>query len=351
MPANKNALTRYLALDKCLSDDSKKYFIKDLLAACNKALWDFDGIEGGISRRTLYDDLHRMEMDYGAPIESGKVGRNVYYFYERSFSISNQPLNKKEARILTNAISTLQRFKGMPQFEWINEVSARLEIEFQLNNVTDKIVSFEDNPYLKGMEFYSPIFDAISYKQVIKVKYSPFHKAPITFIIHPYLLKQYNNRWFLFGLNDGHENITNIPLDRINKIETTKKKYIPNRIANLDEYFEDIVGVSIPKDGNPQKILLEVDNNLFPYIENKPIHGSQRIIERGEVVSKIEIEVIPNYELRALILSYGDGIEVISPIGLRNDFKAIFERLLKKYSMCENSLHTSLIPLQTKFKV
>lgn len=340
MPANKNALTRYQALDKCFSDDSRKYFVKDLLAACNKALWDFDGLEGGVSRRTLYDDIHRMEMDYGAPIESGKVGRDVYYYYDRPFSINNQPISKKEARVLKEAISTLQRFKGLPQFEWINEVSARLETEFQLNDNTDNVVSFEVNPYLKGMDFYSTIFDAISSKQVIEIKYSPFGKASITFIFHPYLLKQYNNRWFLFGLNDGHDNLTNIPLDRIIDIKPSKKKYVPNTIADFEDYFEDIIGVSIPKDATLEKILLEVDNKLMPYIESKPLHGSQRIIERGELASKIEIEVVPNYELKSLILSYGDGIEVLSPSSLRDEFEDKFERLMKKYSMRADRPHT-----------
>lgn len=34
MTANKNAQTKYQALDKCFADNSRRYFVNDLIATC-----------------------------------------------------------------------------------------------------------------------------------------------------------------------------------------------------------------------------------------------------------------------------------------------------------------------------
>lgn len=92
----------------------------------------------------------------------------------------------------------------------------------------------------------------------MKIKYKSFTSNQIIEqTIHSYYLKQYNNRWFLFGKHPDYEGITNLALDRIeDEITETNKAYIPNTEYNYDEYFEDIIGVTKPVGKKVEKVKL-----------------------------------------------------------------------------------------------
>ena len=135
MATNKHATIRYHALDRCFSNFGRKFFIEDLIEACSEAIYDFDGIEDGVKRRQIFHDINFMESDQGwaIPLERHKEGRRVYYRYaDKSFSISNKGINPSEAEQLRDTLSILSRFKGMPQFEWIEEIQIRLEDTFKI---------------------------------------------------------------------------------------------------------------------------------------------------------------------------------------------------------------------------
>ncbi|MFY8110381.1 MAG: WYL domain-containing protein, partial [Flavobacterium sp.] len=125
MATNKNAQIRYNTLDKCFRNSGKRFTVEDLVKACNEAIYEFTGKEDGIKKRQLYEDISFMESAQGWSIalEKTKDGRKVYYRYEDpTFSISNQRLNETEANQLKEALLTLSRFKGMPQYDWIDEL-------------------------------------------------------------------------------------------------------------------------------------------------------------------------------------------------------------------------------------
>ena len=334
MSSNKNATIRYQALDRCLRNPGKRYSIDDLVDACNEALSDVDPASSGVKKRQVYEDIKFMQDSRGfdAPIESFKDGRNGYYRYSDSnYSINSQPLNEMEAQQLKESLLTLSRFKGLPQFEWMEELSARLEHTFKLKT-DQKVISFEENQFLTGREFISTFYNAIVNQKVLKIVYQSF-KQEESFVLEfqPYHLKQYNNRWFVFGIVTGNTNITNLPLDRIFSIDENKNKYIPNDSIDFEEYFEDVIGVSVPNDGKPQKVMLKIDHDLWPYIKTKPLHGSQKVKQETNEFTLIQLEVHLNYELESLILSRGEAIEVMEPIELREKVKKRIQQLLNKY--------------------
>ncbi len=334
MPNNKNAIIRYQALDKCLRNPGRKYSIKDLVDECNNALIDIDSASTGVKKRQVYDDLKFMRdsKGYDAPITSYKGGRVVYYHYEDSnFTINKQPLNELEAQQLKESLFTLSRFSGLPQFEWVEDMKLRLDEFFKFGS-QEHIIEFDNNPYLKGREHIGELYASISNNQVLKVTYKSFKSENHQeVIIHPYFLKEYNNRWFLFGLQSQPEFIINLALDRIIDIKEHKIEYIQNTKIDFDEYFEDVIGVSVIADEKVQKIILKVDMDLWPYILTKPLHGSQKIVEHGYDYSIVSIEVKRNYELESLILSFGDKIEILEPTDLRSDLLKRIEQLREKY--------------------
>lgn len=178
MSTNKHAIIRCQTLDKCFLNSGRNYAIDDLVEECNKAIYNYTGNSDGIKKRQLNDDIKFMESEQGWSIELKKIknGRLVYYRYEHSdFSISNQPLNETEANQLREALLTLDRFKGLPQYNWINEINTRLESSFNLKHENNIIISFEQNEYLKGLEFIPEFYNAVLYKKVLSIVYKSFN--------------------------------------------------------------------------------------------------------------------------------------------------------------------------------
>jgi predicted DNA-binding transcriptional regulator YafY len=336
MGTNKHASIRYIALDRCFCNTGRRYYIDDLIEACSNAIYEYTGNFEGVKRRQIFEDIKFMESSQGwsIPLVHYRDGHKVYYQYsDTNFSINNQPLNETEENQLKEALLTLSRFKGMPQFEWVDEISARLDSGLGLSNNDQKIIEFEQNNYLKGLEHITPIYNAILYKKALNISYQSFKNEFLqSVILHPYYLKQFNNRWYVFGLNDKLKLIANLALDRIIAVNEDKTLFIPNLSIDFNEYFEDIIGVTIDAEAKTEKILLKVNNNLYPYIQTKPMHGSQKTKEQSVTHTIIELELIPNYEMESLILSYGEGIEVIEPIILREKIKQRINLMSNNYT-------------------
>ena len=334
MAVNKHSYLRHKTLDKCFRDTRRKYFIDDLIKDCQNALSEYLGVEDGIKRRQIFNDISYMESEggYSIILDRLKDGKRVYYRYKDvNFSILNQPMNVKEEQQLREAILTLSRFKGMPQFDWVEELAMKLETKLNLKDVTSKVIEFDENKYLVGKNFISDLYDAILSKQVLNICYKSFKvEEAIEIIFHPYYLKQYNNRWFVFGRNHTYNSIQNLSLDRITSIEETHIEYIENDLVDFEEYFEDIIGVSI--DNEPvQTVVLKVEKSLLPYIQTKPLHESQFIKPFDDNYGMVIIKVIPNYELESLILSFGERVEVMEPEVLREKLKDRIKKLREIY--------------------
>ena len=318
MATNKNALIRYKVLDTCFRNSGRRYFIDDLLEACDKVLSEIDLLSNGISRRQLFEDISFMESEEGWSIELTKEreGKKVFYRYTKpSFSINNMPLNEVEINQLKSAIDILSQFKGMPQFEWIHELVPKLKQGLAPDDVSNTIIEFDNNEYLKGIEFLGQLHNAIFYKQVLSISYKPFEADnPYDLILHPYFLKQYNNRWFLFGYNSENQKFDwNLALDRIFAVKELNVEYKKNTEIDWLDYFEDIIGVTKPVGEKTEAVVLHFKGKTGNYMETKPIHGSQKSKWLDENTLEITLDIIINYELERFILSYADSVSVIKP--------------------------------------
>lgn len=336
MATNKHATIRYHALDQCFGNHGRRYFIEDLIDACNSAIYEFSGIENGVKRRQVFDDITFMESEQGwsIPLERIKEGKRVYYRYsDKSFSIKNQSISQTEAEQLMETLTILARFKGMPQFDWIEEMQIRLENTFKLKGNNQSSVGFEQNPFLKGLNYFTELFNAIRNEVALQISYQGYRQEnPTQVILHPWYLKQYNNRWFLFGLNEEFNSITNFALDRIIDFKESPITFRKNEIINFDEYFDDVIGVTIKKDAPVENILIKLSREIWPYIESKPLHGSQKVKSKSETAVLIELKVQINHELMALLFSYMDAIEVVEPESLREQYKERLDDINKKYA-------------------
>lgn len=335
MSITKNALIRYHVLDKCFSNFGRKYSNDDLLEACNNALFEYNFINEGIKKRQLFEDIKFMESTQGwsIPLERNKEGRKVFYRYDTSdFSINKQPINELEAEKLRSALLVLSRFKGMPQFEWVNELIIKLQQAFESGSNKKEIICFDSNEYLKNIHLIGDLFNAIINEKVLTFEYQKFDdEKSKTFEFHPYYLKQYNNRWFIIGRLPKYENLTHFALDRIVRFEEIEAKYIATTI-DFNDYFEDTIGISRPQNGQIEKIVLCANKALKPYIITKPLHGSQKKIADDENGYLFSITVFVNFELENMLLSYGETLKVIEPKSLQETIKIRIEKNLNNYN-------------------
>lgn len=335
MPTNKNALIRYKYLDSLLSDHYHYYDIHDLTENVNDMLYE-DGFPE-VTQRCIEKDLNTLEYaPFSAPIgRFNKNGKRCIAYEERSFSIFKKEMSIEERNLLREVLNTIGQFDGLDNFKWLDDFKIGLGLDDRR-----QIISFSNNPYLQNSNLLGTLFDYISNEAVIRLSYHTFSNTTIRSIdFHPYLLKQYNDRWFLLGAADSDQKILNFALDRIDKVEPLPEKKYIKCPDELYERFDDIVGVTLYEDCAVEHILLWVSDVSKGYVNTKPIHGSYTPI-KGETEQQLRneypqlqggmfftLDCIPNFELIRELCSYGKELVVLQSDGNIQDdiFKRISE--------------------------
>ena len=332
MAVTKKPLVRYKILDSCFKNPYKVFTIDVLLSTVNDKLMDLlDDESQCIKLRQLQDDIAFMKSSEGwgielADIKDGK--KRIYRYEDLDFSINNAPLNEVEMDQFQSAIQVLSQFEGMPQFEGIQEIVAKLKTDLKVSTNEKPFIGFDRSQDLKGIEYFSTLYNAVQNKTPLEITYKDFKvEEPYTYIFHPYYLKEYNNRWFLFGLHveSGKED-WNVAIDRIVDVKPSSTSFIVNDSIDWQDYFSDMIGVSKGVDAVLENVVLHFNQLTGKYMENKSIHETQKHKWIDEFTLELKIKVMPNYELERLILSYGESVKVIEPQYLQDKIK---ERLLK----------------------
>lgn len=244
--------------------------------------------------------------------------------------------SQEEMDCILEAAAIMKRFEGIPQFDWLDDLEKKLYTTSKLGSATQKAVSFQHNQYLTGIDkWYKPIFEAIVAKKVIEISYHPFGKDVRTVVVSPYHLKQYNNRWFLIAKRKDFDKMSNYAIDRIKEIKETTKVFEPlDDDFDFEEFFSDVVGVSVLEGAPVENVILHVTDKAWNYITTKPLHESQSVLNSKQADGKWEVrlKVQDNYELRSLLRSFGDSVEVIAPATLRQEMKEMARRVFQMYN-------------------
>lgn len=275
-------------------------------------------LEGDRAYATLRQQLNRMNRQYDFIEYKKNNDLRGGFRYKKGFEYFFS--NRKEKTALKRLEGNEKKlFKtGGLQMLFDGESSCEHYVELEWSN-------------LENLELVKKIISYIQEKRVISFRYLKGYCEEIEILMHPFLLKEYNSRWFLFGWvcqQDEIWEIVNVSLDRIiynaKKDGNTRTHFIkvhpeikyktaPQNF-NID-YFEDIVGVTRRSGDTPEEIRIRtVDFKVHHLLRTKPIHPSQIEsvpFDAQKMEGEFTIKVIPNIELQTRLLSYGPGLYVI----------------------------------------
>ena len=335
MPANRNALIRYKTIDKCLQNRYREWTLEDLIDAVSDALYEYEGIDKGVSRRTVQGDIQMMRSDklgYNAPIVV--IDKKYYTYEDNDYSITNIPITDQDLGRLMETVEFLKEFKGFSHFKELDAMVQKLEDHVYAQKTQQKpVIDMEKNENLKGLSFLEPLYQAIIGKKVIRMTYQSFKaRNPTTFEFHPYLLKEFRNRWFVVGSSGSREDLITPALDRIIDLDFTDSFYRERPDFNAEDYFRDAIGVSVSPNLRPQKVSFFVNHKHAPYVATKPLHWSQRQVDRDYYGVTFEMEVQHNFELEKELLGFGDAVRVIKPEKLKRSIRSRLEGALDLYN-------------------
>ena len=317
MAQNKNALIRYKTIDKCLQNKYRKWTLNDLIDACSEALYEYEGRDVNVSKRSVQLDIQLMRSDklgYNAPIV---VYDKKYYRYEDdNFSITDIPLTENDMNVLSETVEMLKQFKDFSLFSELGGIIQRLEDKVYTEKTQQSaIIHLDKNENLKGLEHLDVLYQAILKEVCLDVTYRSFKaRSSAVILVHPLILKEFNNRWFLIARNNKNREILTLALDRIVEVDYNLKVSYRREQFNGDDYYRNTIGVTVLNDDSIEEVHLKINRENAPYVLTKPLHSSQQLLEKHKDGSiEILVRVHMNLEFIRLILGFGEGVEVLSP--------------------------------------
>lgn len=346
MPVNKDAMARYRIIDRMLADPHKDYTTKDIEKAvsleCPK-----------VTTRMIQKDVKALEEEFGKDLVRNAGGRGTVKYKDQTTPLFYQELTADEEEILREALGSLGQFEGLDNFKWLENLKKKLDMP--AGRRERPVISFAKNDVLQIPEnLLGHLYSAIARRKVIRFGYRKFQDAGQPFsrvTVHPYQLRQYNNRWFLICTpvgNDEHpfdpNQVYNYALDRMDgKVEYVDDQVYIDTPVDIDARFDEIVGVTYKKDVDARDIYFAVKPATVDYVRTKFIHPSQ-----DEVNPEVEKEFIrkypslkdckfffiscrPNVEMYALFASYRDTVIIVEPKDIRETMRGMLLYTVKNY--------------------
>lgn len=330
----KNALIRYRTIDRCLQNRGRQWTLNDLIDACSDALYELEGKDAQVSKRTVQLDIQLLRSDklgYNAPIEV--YNRKFYRYADPDYSITDVPLTEADLDVLSESVTVLRQFRDFNLFNELGGVLQKLEDKIYRNDeATAPIIHLDKNESLRGLEHLDTLYQAIAKRIVVWLTYQSFQaREARRFQFHGYLLKEFNNRWFLVGRKEAEEKLYTLALDRIERVEPDLRTDYVRRDFDANTYYANTYGVTVVN-ARAVPVRLRIDRKNAPYVVTKPLHRSQEVSEPAADGSiEVQLTVQINYELERLLLGFGAGLEVLAPKRLRKRMRNILRAAARAY--------------------
>lgn len=331
---------RFKAIHDCLrgkTNPNKLEWDKaELAVECESYLKEKLGEDISVNPDSLRKtDLKNMRAIFNAPIEMIKRDNRTYYRYSNPHFTFNSSLFFEESDWKSLLIS-LKAFKSKVK----NDVLQK-NMDTAIGKLCDLLsfysteeldfVIFENQEHESTkQEWLAKLIELIRLKRPINLGYCPRYKEEESFEVSPFLLKEYKNQWYLIAKDNGDKKIKSFALDRIRSIKQSNAEFLTTNSEELARRYKHIIGITNLGE-SIEKIRLKVTHKQYPYLESHPLHWTQRKVNQNSEFVEIELNLMINYELKALILSYSRDIIVVSPESLVEEIELHLSKALSYY--------------------
>ena len=183
-----------------------------------------------------------------------------------------------------------------------------------------------------GTENIFGILHAIHQRLLIYFRHEKNWEEKITYrTVEPYALKESQNRWYLIAKDRGDGKVKTFGLDRITELRFDKQKFSYPKDLDIDEMFRYSFGI-MTESKKVEHIVLSFDRDQRKYLGSLQLHSSQTEIPGDKDEFRIKLKMRITFDFKKELLSYGDLVEVISPISLRKEIRDCHQRAYKMNS-------------------
>ena len=191
-------------------------------------------------------------------------------------------------------------------------------------------------------EYLETFINAMKRKVRVEVKYRRYESDNVTEVdFEPYCLKLFNQRWYV--LAHFHRDATPekeerdyygvYSFDRMQEVSLTNVKFEVRDDFDAQDYFSECFGVFASESTPAERIVLRAYNKQRYYLNDLPLHHSQKVIGRGENYTDFEYYIRPTIDFCGHILSLANQLKVIYPQSLADRIRQMAMDTLEMYGM------------------
>ena len=317
MNLSKSAFRRYKVIDGLLRNTMKPLpQMKDIIEACLEKL-DFEP-----SPETIQKDLANMRLPYpdgfDAPI-SYNFSKKGYEYTDPNYTLTGIALKQEEIETIAEAVDLIRIIGGSRISDQFNHavekiLSATIESS-QTKEHKRTILQTMVPPVSRGFEYFDVFYEACKDLTPLSILHFSYSKRTFLHtIIHPFLIKEFDNRWYVIGYSETHGAVQTFGLDRISEPLKLKKKYHFTDSSEIETYLNDVYGVFPIPEAQKEVVQIWVNQLTTHYYQAYPLHESQKINKKESGSSDITFELIPSLELARHFLSQGNQVRILSPL-------------------------------------
>lgn len=196
----------------------------------------------------------------------------------------------------------------------------------QVNNIVNETVDMRDRILFENVpssdRWLTTLVKALKEKKCVKITHQGFNRQePTSFVVHPYCLKLFRQRWYLLSRSEGKEAPYIHGLDRMLDVEILKKKAKVPKSFNAEDFFSEYYGIVVGTGAPKCLVELRVAADQVKYFESLPLHWTQEKVEENENFTIYRYYLIPTYDFRQEILSRGSKVTVLAPDWFKDEVK------------------------------
>lgn len=317
MPINKSAYQRYVVIDSLLRNKMRPYpTMQELIAACN------DRLSINTKLNTIQKDIEKMKLPppdgFNAPIYYDRYHRG-YKYTDPDFKIGNLDLTDADIESIRESLALVQSIGAGRIDEKFSHAMQKVlatvaEVFDQPEKNAASYLQTMSPPVSRGFSHFELFTKACREQIPLSFVHYSYRKREFSAVVlHPFLIKEFDNRWYLYGYSEKHGAVRHFGFDRIYSPICLKKAFSKfDKQATLDT-LEHSYGVFPIPGQKKQRIALEVSSLITHYFEAYPIHHSQQIKKHANGAATIVFDIVPTLELARLILWHGYHVAQISP--------------------------------------